>query len=48
MYAPQELAAGLMGTATLASSVPCVILSSAGTVQSEPSSLGSGRGGGGE
>lgn len=24
MYAPQELAAGLTGTATLASSVPCV------------------------
>lgn len=43
MYAPQELAAGLMGTATLASSVPCVSLSSAGTVQSEPSSS---RGGG--
>lgn len=36
MYAPQELAAGLTGTATLASSVPCVsrCLSGAGTVQS--------------
>lgn len=43
MYAPQELAAGLMGTATLAFSVPSVSrwLSGAGAVQSEPASSGS-------
>lgn len=45
MYAPQELASGLMGTATLASSVPCVSLWSSGTVQSKPSSSGSSGGG---
>lgn len=45
MYAPQGLAAGLMGTATLASWVPSVSLWSAGPVQSEPSSSGC-RGGG--
>lgn len=45
MYAPQELAAGLMGTATLASLVPWVSLWRAGTVQSEPSSSGCSGGG---
>lgn len=44
MYAPQELAAGLMGTATLASWVPCVS-QSAGPVPSESSSSGCSGGG---
>lgn len=49
MYAPQELAASLVGAATLASSVPSMSCYpvQAGTVQTESSSPGSGWGNGG-
>lgn len=40
MYAPQELAAGLMGTATLASSVPCVSLCSVSPLPQAPVGVG--------